>query len=67
MAYAVRDLAAWRAKLEARGVMLLDGEPIPGLTRFELRDPFGNRIELLEIDASAPPGTPPPKPSASIP
>lgn len=48
VAYEVRDLAAWRRKLEALGIALIDGEPIPGMRRFELRDPFGNRIELLE-------------------
>jgi catechol 2,3-dioxygenase-like lactoylglutathione lyase family enzyme len=47
VAYAVTDLAAWRARLAAAGVELLDGAPIPGRERFELRDPFGNRVELI--------------------
>ena len=50
VAYAVRDLAAWRTRLESHGAVLLDGEPIPGMERFELRDPFGNRLELLELE-----------------
>ncbi len=49
IAYQVRDLPAWRAKLVAAGVALSDGEQPAEFARFELRDPFGNRIELLEL------------------
>src|SRR5262245_24581624 len=48
MAYAVTDLAGWRARLAAAGVEILDGIPIPGYARLEFRDPFGNRVELIE-------------------
>jgi len=48
VAYEVTRLDAIRARLERAGVTILDGDPIPGLRRFELRDPFGNRVELLE-------------------
>jgi catechol 2,3-dioxygenase-like lactoylglutathione lyase family enzyme len=48
VAYAVTDLAAWRARLAAAGVEILDGIPIPGCARFEFRDPFSNRVELIE-------------------
>ena len=48
VAYQVTNLAAWRARLETEGYKILDGIPIPGYERFELRDPFGNRIELIE-------------------
>jgi catechol 2,3-dioxygenase-like lactoylglutathione lyase family enzyme len=48
VAYAVRDLAAWRQRLAASGVEVLDGVPIPGYERFEFHDPFGNRVEFLE-------------------
>ncbi|MGZ3429613.1 MAG: VOC family protein [Polyangia bacterium] len=41
-------LDAWRTKLEAAGVEIVEGDRVPGLRRFELRDPFGNRIELCE-------------------
>jgi catechol 2,3-dioxygenase-like lactoylglutathione lyase family enzyme len=47
VAYEVDDLDRWRARLSAAGVAVRDGEAIPGYRRFELRDPFGNRIELL--------------------
>lgn len=48
VAYAVIDVANWRARLAAAGVEILDGIPIPGHNRFEFRDPFGNRVELIE-------------------
>lgn len=47
LAFEVDDLVAARARLEQAGCVALDGEPIPGLDRFETRDPFGNRLELL--------------------
>jgi catechol 2,3-dioxygenase-like lactoylglutathione lyase family enzyme len=47
LAYEVEDLEAWRGRLEAAGVAVKDGKPIPGYRRFEFRDPFGNRIEFL--------------------
>ena len=48
IAYEVNDLENWREKMENRGVKILDGIPIPGYSRFEFRDPFGNRVEFLE-------------------
>jgi catechol 2,3-dioxygenase-like lactoylglutathione lyase family enzyme len=48
VAYAVTGLAAWRARLAAAGVEVFDGTPTPGYERFEFRDPFGNRGELIE-------------------
>jgi catechol 2,3-dioxygenase-like lactoylglutathione lyase family enzyme len=48
VAYAVSDLEHWRVLLSAKGVEVLDGVPIPGCDRFEFRDPFGNRVELVQ-------------------
>jgi catechol 2,3-dioxygenase-like lactoylglutathione lyase family enzyme len=48
VAYRVDNLAAWRAKLAAREIEILEGLPIPGVERFEFRDPFGNRLEFLQ-------------------
>ncbi len=48
LAYEVTGLPAWQAWLEAHGVELLAPPPIPGYRRTELRDPFGNRVELIE-------------------
>lgn len=48
VAYAVTDLAEWGQKLEAKGIERLTGIPIPGFDRFEFRDPFGNRVEMIQ-------------------
>jgi catechol 2,3-dioxygenase-like lactoylglutathione lyase family enzyme len=48
VAYAVTGLARWRTKLEAAGLKVESGAQIPGMRRFEFRDPFGNRIEMVE-------------------
>jgi hypothetical protein len=44
----VDDLEQWREKLSAAGCSIQDGIPIPGMERFEFRDPFGNRVEFLQ-------------------
>lgn len=48
VAYLVKGLEEWRAKLSSAGFEVKDGIPIPGYSRFEFRDPFGNRVEFLE-------------------
>ena len=48
LAYEVGDLATWRARLAAAGIAPLDAIPIPGYARFECREPFGNRLELIQ-------------------
>jgi catechol 2,3-dioxygenase-like lactoylglutathione lyase family enzyme len=48
VAYLVDNLEAWRATLEQRNIEILDGIPIPHYSRFEFRDPFGNRVEFLQ-------------------
>ena len=48
VAYEVRDLVAWRVRLQAAGVEFLEGASLPGLNRIEFRDPFGNRVEMVE-------------------
>jgi catechol 2,3-dioxygenase-like lactoylglutathione lyase family enzyme len=48
VAYAVTDVTEWRSRLAAAGVAILDGIPIPGYERFEFRDPFGNRVEMIQ-------------------
>lgn len=49
LAYAVTDLESWREKLLAAGLQIQASTPIPGMQRFECRDPFGNRMEFLEL------------------
>jgi catechol 2,3-dioxygenase-like lactoylglutathione lyase family enzyme len=51
VAYEVQGLATWRKRLVTAGVEILEGVPIPGWERFEFRDPFGNRVELMEAKA----------------
>lgn len=49
LAYRVSDLKEWRRRLEERGIGIIDNGPvIPGHTRLEFRDPFGNRVELIQ-------------------
>jgi catechol 2,3-dioxygenase-like lactoylglutathione lyase family enzyme len=49
IAYEVENLQNWREKLIGNDVEILEGVPIPGYRRFEFRDPFGNRVEFLQI------------------
>lgn len=48
LAYEVDDLESWTAMLQQHGTEVLDSIPIPGYDRVELRDPFGNRVELIQ-------------------
>ena len=45
----VRGLADIVARLQAGGVQVTFDAPLPGYDRAHILDPFGNRIELLEI------------------
>lgn len=47
LAYEVEDVVYWREKLSQAGLTLLESVPIPGYDRFETRDPFGNRLEII--------------------
>ena len=49
VAYEVSDLQHFRACLRAAGFEVIEGIPIPGYERFETRDPFGNRLELIML------------------
>jgi catechol 2,3-dioxygenase-like lactoylglutathione lyase family enzyme len=48
VAYQVDDLASWQKHLETQGIEIGDSVPIPGYERFEIRDPFGNRVEFIQ-------------------
>ena len=48
IAYQVDDVAAWRERLTANGIEPDNSIPIPGYDRFEFRDPFGNRVEMIQ-------------------
>jgi len=44
----VDDLAEMRESLVAQGIEFLEGSPLDGYVRGDIRDPFGNRIELMQ-------------------
>lgn len=48
VAYEVDDLEAIRQRLIDAGITPKASVPIPGFARFEIRDPFGNRVELIQ-------------------
>ena len=45
----VSDIAAARKHLENHGVEIVEEPVIQGRTRFAFIDPFGNRMELLQL------------------
>lgn len=51
-AFRVTNLAELRARLELAGAPVKDDVALPGRTRFETRDPFGNRLEFQELLAA---------------
>ena len=45
-AFRAADLDAVRARLAEAGISLRDADDIPGVARFFVHDPFGNRLEF---------------------
>lgn len=48
VAFQVVDLAGLRRRLDAAGYATREDEPLPGVARCYVDDPFGNRTELME-------------------
>jgi catechol 2,3-dioxygenase-like lactoylglutathione lyase family enzyme len=48
VAYRVSDLDIWRKKLQGKGFDIKESPPFPNARAFEFRDPFGNRVEIIE-------------------
>ena len=48
LAYQVEDLSYWEKILTQQNIQIIKGIPIPGFNRFEFRDPFGNRVEMIQ-------------------
>ena len=48
VAYLVDDIEKARQTLIENNLDIIEGIPIPGYSRFEFRDPFGNRVEFLQ-------------------
>src|ERR1700733_4486862 len=53
-AFLVDDLAGLQAALVKAGHAVAHDVPLQGYDRIFVDDPFGNRIELLEVKASSP-------------
>ncbi|MCG8419137.1 MAG: VOC family protein [Proteobacteria bacterium] len=49
LGYQVDDLDSVRARLQGAGIAIADDVAIPGLRRLFIRDPFGNRIEFVQL------------------
>ncbi len=49
VAFEVEALDAARARLGAAGVPIEEGRVMPGVRRFFVRDPAGNRLEFYEV------------------
>ncbi|MEE3955971.1 VOC family protein [Peribacillus frigoritolerans] len=48
IAYEVEDISYWKNRLTKENIQILDGVPIPNFERFEFRDSFGNRVEMIQ-------------------
>lgn len=48
LAYEVKSISQWRKKIQNHRIEIIESIPIPGFERFEFKDPFGNRVELIE-------------------
>jgi catechol 2,3-dioxygenase-like lactoylglutathione lyase family enzyme len=51
-AFVVRDLNGFIERAQRNGCEIADDEPLPGYARIFIYDPFGNRLELIEPEAS---------------
>jgi GrpB-like predicted nucleotidyltransferase (UPF0157 family)/mannose-6-phosphate isomerase-like protein (cupin superfamily)/catechol 2,3-dioxygenase-like lactoylglutathione lyase family enzyme len=50
VAYEVSNLDTYTDKLMAGGINAVEAPKIPGYKRIEFRDPFGSRLELIQIE-----------------
>jgi catechol 2,3-dioxygenase-like lactoylglutathione lyase family enzyme len=69
-AFIVDDLTALEATLKKAGYPVAYDEPLEGYDRFFVNDPFGNRIELMQVKAGELPrvfGAANPAPLSAIP
>ena len=48
LAYEVEDICYWRRVLTENNIDILSPVSIPNFERFEFRDPFGNRVEMIK-------------------
>lgn len=50
IAYHVQSLDFWRRKFKEHSIEFQESLPFPNAQTFEFRDPFGNRVEFIEIN-----------------
>ncbi|MBG9453004.1 glyoxalase [Lysinibacillus sphaericus] len=48
IAYQVENIEEWKKTLIEHHIEIFDSVPIPHFERFEFRDPFGNRVEMIQ-------------------
>ena len=48
IAYQIDDINYWKERLTENNIEIIESIPIPNFHRFEFRDPFGNRIEMIQ-------------------
>ena len=48
VSFMVTNLSAWRRRLDGAGCTIFESIPMPDYDRLGTRDPFGNRLELIE-------------------
>ena len=48
LAYQVDAIEVWQKRLQEKGIEIGDSVPFAGFERFEIRDPFGNRVEFIQ-------------------
>lgn len=48
VAYRVDNLESWKTKFQQKSIEIFDSPPFPNAKAFEFRDPFGNRVELIQ-------------------
>ena len=48
LAYQVDNIEIWKKRLQEKDIEIGDSIPFAGFERFEIRDPFGNRVEFIQ-------------------
>jgi catechol 2,3-dioxygenase-like lactoylglutathione lyase family enzyme len=48
LAYQVENIGFWRQKIINNNIEISESLPFPNATAFEFRDPFGNRVEIIQ-------------------
>ncbi|MFV2055454.1 MAG: VOC family protein [Thiohalomonadales bacterium] len=49
IAYRVSDVSHWKNKMIGLNISVTDGISIPNVERIDFRDPFGNKVEMMQV------------------